>query len=341
MDDHQLPILYIAGAGRSGSTLLGDVLGSLPGAVHIGELRGIFTYTLVSKCSCGKAYQACTLWGPTLNFLYGDDWLKHFPTWKMKGAFPDAKWMPIYAILKWLKISSANNPTEYINETLREVIRVLNEVKARTSMSTIVDTSKSGPFAWYLSQQPNTQLAVVHLVRDPRATLFSWVKNNIPMYDAKSGEVVLRSSSLFEGLKYWIRATMGAWCLKYLGVPYLRVKYEAFVKDPVAIIELIIAFSAKHNVRLANDEAVSSLLSDKRVSLNERHLIGSNPGVKNKTGVVQISEDTTWLQKTSGTQRVLWTIFFLPWLLWFRYSLWPVRSQEDDTHQPNLSPDVK
>jgi hypothetical protein len=57
-------VVYIAGSGRSGSTLLERMLGALPGYVNVGEL--IDTFRRVVKfdelCGCGAAFSACDFW---------------------------------------------------------------------------------------------------------------------------------------------------------------------------------------------------------------------------------------------------------------------------------------
>lgn len=60
-------IIYIAGLGHSGSTLLDMSLGTLPGVVGLGELKTILDdrtrdnhYT--SFCSCGKKATDCEIW---------------------------------------------------------------------------------------------------------------------------------------------------------------------------------------------------------------------------------------------------------------------------------------
>jgi hypothetical protein len=61
-------IIYIAGLGHSGTTLLDMSLGTLPGVVGLGELKTILDnrtrekhYT--SVCSCGKKASDCEIWG--------------------------------------------------------------------------------------------------------------------------------------------------------------------------------------------------------------------------------------------------------------------------------------
>ena len=71
----QPPVLYIAGASRSGTTLLADLLGAIPGALSVGELRHLQTYVRndglprsyvdpdgARLCACGAPLSSCPFW---------------------------------------------------------------------------------------------------------------------------------------------------------------------------------------------------------------------------------------------------------------------------------------
>ncbi|HEX6984894.1 MAG TPA: hypothetical protein VF170_05935, partial [Planctomycetaceae bacterium] len=56
-------MLYVAGWGRSGSTLLSYILADLPGFVAVGELR--YLWSAISNgelCGCGEPVTACPFW---------------------------------------------------------------------------------------------------------------------------------------------------------------------------------------------------------------------------------------------------------------------------------------
>ena len=57
-------VIYIAGSGRSGSTLLDIILGNLPGAFSCGELSNIVRLKIKEQeyCSCKKSVGSCSLW---------------------------------------------------------------------------------------------------------------------------------------------------------------------------------------------------------------------------------------------------------------------------------------
>ena len=59
-----MKVLYIAGVGRSGSTLLERMLGAVPGAVNTGELNAIFSRVSQQdqRCGCGEPFSECPFW---------------------------------------------------------------------------------------------------------------------------------------------------------------------------------------------------------------------------------------------------------------------------------------
>ena len=69
----KVKVLYIAGLGRSGSTILGNTLGQLEGFAHVGELLEIWTILASGRvaCGCGVPVAACNIWGDVLNTAYG------------------------------------------------------------------------------------------------------------------------------------------------------------------------------------------------------------------------------------------------------------------------------
>jgi len=57
-------VLFLAGKGRSGGTLLASLLGQLPGFFNVGELNRLWDWGLVSNhyCGCGLPFQQCPTW---------------------------------------------------------------------------------------------------------------------------------------------------------------------------------------------------------------------------------------------------------------------------------------
>ena len=74
MPHPSVSVLYIAGAGRSGSTLLELLLARRSRLVPVGEVRFLWQRGVVEDhlCSCGRAFSACPFWDEVLDRAYGD-----------------------------------------------------------------------------------------------------------------------------------------------------------------------------------------------------------------------------------------------------------------------------
>jgi len=53
-----IKVIYIAGWGRSGSTLIDGILGHTPGLVSVGEIKFIWERGFIEnrRCSCGERF---------------------------------------------------------------------------------------------------------------------------------------------------------------------------------------------------------------------------------------------------------------------------------------------
>ena len=89
-------VLYIAGPGRSGSTLLDLVLGQVDGVVSIGELRNLWYagFHGAWPCGCGKPVTECPFWSAVLARAFGSvesvcpESMQELRCWRRSGIAP-------------------------------------------------------------------------------------------------------------------------------------------------------------------------------------------------------------------------------------------------------------
>jgi hypothetical protein len=309
-----IPVIYIAGAGRSGSTILGEVLGMLSGAVHLGEVRGLFDYTVdpseLYVCSCGQLYRKCAFWNPLFTKLFGKDWPNTVSKFGVQGRLPSMK------SLLWRQFTPRVN-TLYIDRVAK-TIPVVKAALIQSSSFIVIDSSKGASFAWLLAQTGEVNLLIVHLVRDPRGVLYSWMRHAIPIHDAIVGRSTLRTRAFYESLIQWILPNGGAHLLQFLGLPYMRIKYEDFVADPDKTVNLVIQNAKKVEIPLQGSVNSMDLLKNRKVLL-KGHLIAGNSRVKTKQGVVPIELDDSWKYKLSVWEKAVLNIIFSPWLIFYGY----------------------
>src|SRR5216684_384525 len=67
-----LQILYVAGVPRTGSTVLGHLLGDIPGVIFVGELNFFWRrFAHAEVCSCGQPLPDCPFWSAVVREAYG------------------------------------------------------------------------------------------------------------------------------------------------------------------------------------------------------------------------------------------------------------------------------
>jgi hypothetical protein len=216
----QLRVLYVAGYGRSGSTLLSTVLGGHPDLVSAGELSFLPEDWSVSGrvCSCGEPYPECPHWR-ALPSQVADiaEWARQTRT-----------------IEKAIRVRPASR--EHRQAYARDWRAALAWSPGGTEGATIVDSSKT---AWATLRRPlalanlvRAQVVVVHLVRDVYATLESVTRTGSNW--ELEGRIRPRPLPAVRAVAGWVVANLGAEIVgRALGRGrYLRVRYEDFLADP-------------------------------------------------------------------------------------------------------------
>lgn len=133
-------VIYIAGSGRSGSTLLSLLLSQHPQIANFGQIRDVFLARSNNAiCSCGEGLESCTIWGTVLD---------HQPTESRRLGF-----LPQQAIVDAYRTAFSN-----------------------TGATVCVDSSKSVDLCRALQAAPDVDLFCLNLIRDPRAVAVSWAK---------------------------------------------------------------------------------------------------------------------------------------------------------------------
>jgi hypothetical protein len=221
-------VLYIAGAGRTGSTLLEKLLGQVPGMFAGGELTFLWGYGMRGRCSCGLPLLECDVWRAILASAYGNpDAIDPERMVDLRKRFNSVH-LPLM-VTKSLRRRLLHRLEEF-PETVERLYRAIVET---TGDRVVVDSSKEPHYSFILRSRPALDVRVLHLVRDPRAVAFSWAKHReqkgIPgsMMEVRSPAV----SSAYYGVSNL--ATEMMWSRRRSR--YLRVRYEDFVTDPYAV----------------------------------------------------------------------------------------------------------
>jgi hypothetical protein len=314
MTGARVKVLYIAGSGRSGSTILDRILGQLDGFFSAGELCNLWDRGLLDhrKCGCGVPVDQCPTWTGILATGFGRqlDQADATRVIALRRGWVRVRHIPKVLATHWRRPADGD-------ELLEVLGRLYGAVQAHTGCRVIVDSSKAPLYAELLARIPSIDLYVVHLVRDPRATAYSWLRRKqLPDFDdARQMQRLrpLKSSGLWA---LW--QTMSELLMGRPPSRYLRVRYEDFVADPEAVVRRVTALVGEEPSRLP-------FVSGVAVRLHVTHSVSGNPN-RFETGPVQLRPDTEWVDCLSRPHRALVTAVTWPLLLRYRYPLRPRRA---------------
>jgi len=307
MNHERVKVLFIAGNGRSGSTILGVALGQLKGFFAGGELRRIWERGLIENrvCGCTEPFNECATWCAIYDRAYGG----------MKSTDPrvmlrysdrltQTKHLPMM-LLRRNKRTCASDDQEKFQEALDKLYAAIHQV---TGCKVIVDASKWPMYAYMLDRLPSVELYVLHLTRDPRASAFSWSRNKF----YEEGRAMPKQGA-FRSTLYWL-----AWnpAITYLwnrpGARYMFLAYERFVREPQNVMTEIARFVGEEGLPLPFIDANT-------LQLERTHAVAGNEA-RLACGPVVLKADDEWKQKLSRSDWALVSAMTWPLLLKYGYA---------------------
>jgi hypothetical protein len=308
-----IPVLFIACAGRSGSTLLDRIIGMHDGFCSAGELRYIWERSFGENqlCGCGAPFGDCAFWGEVSRRVFGTEAAQVDATTaiRLQGSLDDIRYAP------WLVQShspACHQAALLIYSQLLERLyqRILQVSRDRV----IVDSSGDATHGLILSQIPSIELHVVHLIRDPRAVAFSWTRARRRPEIHWTSENMPIAHVGASATQWMIHNTM-AELLSKSAASYCRLRYEDFVADPDAALSRILAPYGWISGRPKG-------FAEREVVLERAHTVSGNP-MRFKHGPLKIELDDEWRGAMPPRDRR--SVTAITWPLLTRYG-YPLRS---------------
>lgn len=291
MNSEKIKVIYIAGATRSGSTLLSRLLGEVDGFVNVGEaLRWLFNTRRMKRtrpCSCGSPVDLCPFWNKIFSEIEHSD-EQAFATSMVRIRYLPLLVSPIKSIRLKHQWSSLLNKTR----------NLIYSIVVNSNCGIIIDSSKNPANAYVLSQIPEIELHVVHLVRDPRGVVSSWTKP----------KEYMKIFSWWRVVAWWVSHNLSAEILRFWVEDYRLVRYEDFIKSPVKTIQEIVSMMNGQSSDL-------SFINGEEFTIGTQHLLGSNPD-RQIIGTIQFKENPWSLP---WYKNILVIIFTFPLLLRYHY----------------------
>ncbi len=307
----KVKVLYIAGWGRSGSTILGNVLGQIDGWCHVGEIRYLWDRGIVMnrKCGCHSSFHDCSFWSKVLFKAFGGiDQINPQEMVYLRDSFLRTRHLLLYR-----KDKLQNIVTRDMHRYLDALANLYESIAKVAGADIIVDSSKFPSHAYLLDTLPEIDLFIVQLVRDPRAVAYSWWMRKKRQLDIEKTEYLtphnpLESALIWSEWNYIIKSVWGK-CFSR----YLLLKYEDLMRSPKESLERIVGMLGKENACLP-------FQGEREVILAESHTVSGNPD-RFRTGVIRLHEDTKWKQRMPISQKALVTGLTMPWLRQYGYSI--------------------
>lgn len=298
----KIKVLYIGGAGRSGSTILGKILGQVDGFFSLGEICYVWVNGFIdnARCGCGAPFSECEAWQSISDELHKnpDDEIR--PDMMDRLRYSSMLQLPL-AFIPGGKLLLRSRQKDY----LYGLEKLYQAIQASSGCKLIVDVSKFPSYGYMLSLIPSIELYVVHLVRNPYAVTYSWLRKKrlaenvyMPRYNSLGSAIRWVARNLAPEL-LWSRNPKR----------YIRLHYEDFIASPKKTVENILNFIGTSTENLPFETA-------HEVNLKPDHMIWGNPN-RFQTGTVKLRLDDEWRSKLKWSDKVIITA--LGWPLIIRY----------------------
>ncbi len=298
-------VLYVAGSGRSGSTLLGNVLGQLAGWVHVGELRHLFGEGLRDKglCGCGAPVPQCDFWTAVVQRAFGDAEPDLAALIELQRAATSVR----HALGPW-RGGAEPGPAVRFAEVIGRLYAAIAEV---AGARVIVDGSKLPVFGRLATRAPGVQLRVLHLVRDPRAVAYSGVRRWRRADTERHG--FARVASM---LRKRLQAVARDLLVELLWrrdrrARYRLLRYEDLVADPQAAIEAVAG-------DLGDVVPAGFVGPERSVWIDACHAVSGNR-MRSRTGRVVLASDDEWRTALGAGDRWITDLCTFPLRLRYGY----------------------
>lgn len=284
---NNINLIYIAGYGRSGSTLMDRILNTSNDIIGTGELVHINNTVhdeYLSQCGCQTPQTKCDFWGSIIKEL--KSWLKEN---KLKSKENDFKKLEG---IRGLLSKSEPGIFDLYNRYHELLFQKIAD-KSAPKIKYIADSSKT---AWHCYKRPQLlsnvfkNIIIIHLVRDGRATAWSNIKN-MRGKDSR-GNFLKRKYIFIKTIISWNFANRYKKQYKYY-----YINYDVFCMDPEKIAHKLGEFLEVHDIDL------------KKINQKNHLYTGNASRFKQIDG---IKPDTSWKNEITLGEHVIYYLLGFP-----------------------------
>lgn len=303
-------VLFLAGLGRSGTTLLERAVGETPGVVALGEVVHLWHRGLLGDelCGCREPFSRCPFWREVGERAFGGwEAVDAREVLRLRARVDRTRFVPELAgraPSRRLRADVAAYTSSY---------RRLYEAAAEVAgAEVVVDSSKHTSLAFCLRHDPAVRLRVVQCVRDSRGVAHSWARQ-VQRPEARGGADLMTRYGPVRAAVMWDAHNLALELLARRGVPVHRLRYEDFLRAPRDAVQELLT--------LAGASGRPDHVGASAVHLSPAHTVAGNP-MRFLTGTVELRHDVAWRSQMPVADRRVVEALTAPLLAHYRY---PVR----------------
>jgi hypothetical protein len=296
-----MKVLCITGWCRNGSTIIGNILGEVPGFFHVGELHFLWKNAVGqganNLCGCGAELTRCPIWSRILT------------VGRPSGVSAEAHAGTVIARQQacvrtrhtWRVLRRGGSGADAGTRAHADLMtRVYQAVAERTGARVLVDTTKIPGEAALLPFLDGVTPYFVHLVRDPRAVAQSWSRPKQYVYALPSWKTTA----------YWHGFNLATQAITRRYPEHsVFVRHEDFTADPAGVIGALLSFCGA--------EPAANPMRGRHVDLHPNHTVTGNPDRFQSGPVVVRGSDDAWRAELSPAAKL--AAGALSWPLFVRY----------------------
>lgn len=306
-------VLFIAGGGRSGSTILHNVLGQIDGFTAVGELRYIWGRGVLNNqlCGCGQRFADCPFWTDVLARAYGGidaAFAREMLAFTESHRIHDLP-LAAFAVTRRRQLQRLAVYRERLGK-LYEAIQTVSGCRV------VVDSSKNPAYGYLLREVSGVDPYFVHFVRDSPPVAHSWGKRK----DFEPGVPMARKSPTASALQWLARNATAELFLPRHPARRMRLRYEDVMQHPRRHVESIMRWLGEDDAGLPFDSEHEASL------LHANHSVFGN-AVRFQRGRVTLRRDDSWREQMASRDRRLVEALTAPLRLRYGY-LWHTSLRE-------------
>jgi hypothetical protein len=292
------------------------LLGQLPGFFSTGELAYIWTHGLQENrlCGCGARFLDCEFWTEVGRVAFGG-W-ERVDADRMRELELSVNRHRYVPFLVEPRLSRA------FRRSLEGYTDVLSRIYAAIAVisgnDVIVDSTIDPAYGLLLRHVPSLDLRVVHVVRDSRATAFSWTRWQRRTDRVDTEMYQRRFRPPVTALRWMIYHGLTT-ALETLQREQLVIRYEDVVADPAAQIRRVTSFIDRP---ISSDDL--SFLGQGQAEMGVNHTVAGSV-MRLNCGPLAIRLDDEWTRALPKRQRLAVNALSFPLLRHYGYvdrALW-------------------